>query len=173
MNQINFNETTKFKKGEYGEKLVREWFESQGYLLYKCVTEGPHLIDFIAIKGKEIFGVPEVKTKARRNKYPDTGCNISHFEQYKALQEKHNLKVWMVFVDEMLGEIYGGSLDNISETYYDEKTDKIYPSKENGIIYFPLYRMEPIRKLTKQEIIDLKLLSERNYDYAKGNLDNV
>ena len=90
-----------------------------------------------------------LKTKAKRNKYPDTGFNHKHYEEYKMLQEM-GLMVWIFFVDEVEAIVYGNTLEKLSEpqiVHHEGKTIK-YPLRWGEIIYF--YR---------KNMIDISLLA--------------
>ena len=69
--------------------------EEKGYVVYKPVTEGAHAFDILAVKDKKTVIIADVKTKARRNYFPDTGINYKHYVEYKAISEKHCLPVFL------------------------------------------------------------------------------
>ena len=150
-------------KGNIGEELVREYLESKGYIVYEPKTNGAHGFDKLAILNKKQAIIAECKTKARRNKYPDTGIQIRHYEEYKYISDKHNLPVFIFFIDEMLGQIYGNKLEELVKP--NKVGDKQYPSKENGIIYFPLANMKVVCGIAEKDAELLKDKSTRNYEY--------
>jgi len=51
-----------------------------------------------------------VKSKARRNYYPDTGVDVRHYDDYMHIKETYTIPVFIYFVDEMLKLIYGGEI---------------------------------------------------------------
>jgi hypothetical protein len=165
MKQINFNCRPSTKKGKIGEEIVRRWLEEHGWIVYEPKTENrSHAFDKLAIKDKKQLILIEVKTKARRNYYPDTGIDIKHYNDYKLISEKYNLPIFLFFVDEMMGEIYGGKLSSL-EKRVKISNNREYPLKQNGIIYFPLEKMHKIAILNTMKTFELKKLNTRNYEY--------
>lgn len=158
----NWEELKSVKKGNIGEEIAKEYLESKGYIIYKPVTDGAHAFDNLAIKDKTTLVVVEVKTKPRRKYYNDTGINVKHYKDYKDISEKHNLKVFIFFVDEYQGSVYGNELKNLVKPVNDKKN---YPLIEKGIIYFHLSNMHTISKLTRQQIDKIKEHTNSNYKY--------
>ena len=153
------------KKGNVGERLVRDYLERRGFIVYEPQTEGAHGFDKLAIINKRQAIIVECKSKARRNKYADTGINIKHLNEYQYISEKHNLPVFIFFVDEMLGKIYGNTL---KELLIPRTVDgKQYPSEENGIIYFPLINTKDICAISNQDAETMKSHSTRTHEYAQ------
>lgn len=159
----NWDKKTEVIKGNFGENIIRKYLEDKGFVIYEPITDKSHAFDKLAIKDKEQMILIEVKTKARRNKYPDTGININHYENYKKISKKHNLPIFLFFVDEMLGKIYGNTLQKLEEEIIIKSVK--YPLFWNNIIYFPVAKMKDIYKLNSEEIAFLKKNSTRNYDY--------
>lgn len=152
------------KKGEYGEKKVHEYLEAKGFIVYLPVTEAAHAFDRLAIRDKKQAIIVECKAKARRTKYADTGINITHYNDYAYISKKHKLPVFIFFIDEHLGEIYGNFLSELIKPA--EVKGKMYPSREGKIIYFPLVNMRRnIAQLTESDCNYLKQQSRRNYAY--------
>ena len=89
MIQKNFQHRHDFEKalvkGKIGEDIVRRYLEEKGYVVYKPVTEGAHAFDILAVKDKKTVIIADVKTKARRNYFPDTGINYKHYVEYKVI----------------------------------------------------------------------------------------
>ena len=163
-------------KGDFGENIVQRFFEKQGYKVYKSVTDAPHPFDFICIKNNETFYF-EVKTKARRNKYPDTGFNFNQYKVYKAISEKEGKPIYICFVDHVLKKIYGNFLNILDKERVCN--GKKYPSNEpanNGTIirYYPLEVMQDMGLLSDKTIQRLKSFStcqespEKNTSKNKG-----
>ena len=167
MKQTSFNDWESKPtviKGNIGERLVREYLERKGYIVYEPKTGGAHGFDKLAILNKKQAIIAECKTKARRNKYADTGINIKHLEDYEYISAKHNLPVFIFFVDESVGKIYGNTL---KELLIPRIVDgKQYPSREKGIIYFPLINTKWVCNIGTDEIELLKANATRNYEYA-------
>lgn len=169
MTQASFNELSSTKKGVLAEKLVEQRLRTKGWVIYRPGEEdGAHGFDILTMKQKKDLMIVEVKAKARRNKLPDTGIDTRLYKEYVEVSMKHNLKVFLVFVDEFLGKVYGNYISKLSETY--EENNVIYPLIEktkNGkeIIYFPLSNMKDLFKLDDSVLTSLKELSTRSYDY--------
>lgn len=164
--QVNFNDKPSTQKGKIGEEIIKKWLEDRGWIIYEPKTENkPHAFDKLAIKDKKQLILIEVKTKARRNYYPDTGIDIRHYDEYKLISQNHNLPVFLFFVDEMIGEIYGNKLSFLEEQV-KTSDGREYPLRQGGIIYFPLERMYKIAILDTSKVLELKKLNTRNYEYT-------
>ena len=152
-------------KGEYGERIVRRILEAKGFVVYKPNTPGAHAFDALAIKDKQRCIALDVKAKARRNKYADTGITVSHYLTYKAFSERHSMPFWIVFVDEMVGDIYGNTLEMLDR---EVTTNGIcYPFEYEGKTrYWPLISMRLLHRLTADEMKDLQSLSQRSHEYT-------
>lgn len=162
--QTSFDDKQTTKKGKLGESVVRKYMEDRGWIIYTPETEKAHAFDKVAIKDKDKICLLEVKTKARRNFYNDTGIDIRHYLEYKNISEKYHLPIFLFFVDEMLGKVYGNKLSYLEEKV--KTNDGLeYPLKQNGIIYFPLERMKPIAILDAKTVLEIKHLNTRNYEY--------
>lgn len=157
---------TALAKGEYGEKIVRRILEKQGFIVYKPSTEGAHAFDVLAIKDKSRCIAMDVKAKSRRNKYPDTGINLRHYAIYRAFSEKHLMPFWLVFVDEMIGKVYGNTLDELDKSRSENGIN--YPmiwGGEQGTIYWPLSAMKTFHTITEVDCLELKNMSQRSHEY--------
>ena len=164
METIRKNFDLALAKGEYGERIVRRILEAKGFVVYKPNTPGAHAFDALAIKDKQRCIALDVKAKARRNKYPDTGISVSHYRTYKAFSELHNMPFWIVFVDEMAGDIYGNTLEMLDREVTSNGIS--YPFEFQGKTrYWPLISMRLLHKLSEQEMLDLQNLSQRSHDY--------
>jgi hypothetical protein len=154
-------------KGEYGEQIVRRILERKGFVVYKPATEGAHAFDVMAIKDKSRCIAMDVKAKSRRNKYADTGINIKHFQTYKSFSDTHSMPFWVVFVDEMIGKIYGNTLEQLSKPVEREgiKYPYTFDDPYGGTIYWHLDSMLQIYTLSESDKSNLVLLSQRNHEY--------
>lgn len=157
----NWQERKTVKKGNLGEKLIKKYLEKKGCIVYKPITDGAHYFDYLATKDNKKIYIVEVKTKPRRKYYSDTGVDIKHYKIYKKIKEEHNLKLFIYFVDEIKGTIYGNELNELCK----EVEDKRYPMKQKGIIYFHLDNMIELAKLTKEDIAEIKKYNSANYKY--------
>jgi len=167
MTRLNFNDKPQAKKGAVGERIVKTFLESKGFCCYLPATEGAHAFDFLAIKDKKQCIALDVKSKARRNYYADTGIDIRHFNTYKDFAVRHNMRFFLCFIDEMIGKAYGNWLHLLQEE--KEVGGKRYPSLEYQIIYFPLASMRLVKILNDSEINELKNYSTRTHDYIYEN----
>lgn len=165
---MNWEDKVQVKKGDLGERIVRDTLESKGYVVYKSVTEKAHAFDFLAVKDKKVFVIAEVKSKARFNKYEATGIDVKHYNEYRYIFENQNIDVVLFFVDEHPKEerIYCQSLSVLMQ-------EKIiagvkYPNTQiaSGKIIFSLSDMITVCKLLPDQLAELKKYSSRNYEYA-------
>ncbi len=166
----NWQSLSSVQKGNIGEKLVNEWLGKQGFIPYSPTIPGVHPFDkLVASADKKRIFIAEIKTKPARTYYPDTGINIRNYEDYKFIEEKHKLDVFLFFVDEDKCKIYGNWLKELEvKTFikgYSHETE--YPLRQGGIIYFPLKLMKEIADISPSEIEQLKALSGRNKDYIR------
>jgi len=166
------NKTT-VKKGDVGESIVDAFLMSKNVVPYRPVFYGAHPFDrLLATPDKKSLFLADVKTKARRNYYPDTGIDIKHYNDYLFIQNKYHIKAFIFFVDESVLKIYGGWLSEISKPTAIVHNGKHidYPLIQNGIIYFPVDLMQDISEITEEKATELKQLSQRNYEYLEASL---
>jgi len=170
---MQFRDMIQTKKGELGEKIVKHILQEKGYVVYTYSSlkdDKAHFFDFLVIKKtqnqKEIF-VVEVKSKARFNKWPATGIDIRHFNEYLEIHQKNNLDFFLFFVDEHPDEqrIYGQRLSNLIVKKIVDGNE--YPNTDlcKGKILFPLSDMKEIYKLNEKEVLELQSMSSRKYQY--------
>ncbi len=164
----DFQNSKTFKKGLYGENIISNYLRAKKYVVYSPNYGQPHAFDLLAIRNKKEVIIAECKSKARRSYYCDTGINIKNYEEYLYMQKKHNIPVFIFFIDEGLGRIYGNFIDELvkplEQPIGDCKLVK-YPFRQDGIIYFPLTNMELIGDLENKDVECLKEYSTRNYGY--------
>lgn len=152
---MSWHNKKEVKLGNIGERIVRELIEKYGYVHYGAFTNAPHLIDFFCLRdGKDLFCI-EVKTKKRMAKMDYTGFNTRHFEEYKNLCDIHNVDLIIIFVDDFEECIYSAKLSEIRE----------HGKEFAGVTVFPLSLMKFIRRLTKDELIELNESYTANYNY--------
>lgn len=171
MSQTNiWNDKIEVKKGDLGEAIVNEWLIKRGYIPYTPDYSGAHPFDKLcASKDKKTIFIAEVKSKPARTHYPDTGINISNYNDYKHVAEKYNIDIYLFFVDEDKCKIYGGilsSLETPRAIIHNQKTID-YPLKHNGIIYFPLEAMNEIGNITSEQAKRLRSYSTRKGCYSE------
>lgn len=163
-NTINSWETkTTVKKGNIGEKIAQSYLERKGFIVYRPNTPGSHPFDNLCANDKNIF-VAEIKTKEARKYYADTGVDIRHYDKYLYIKKTHNVKVYIIFVDAYNAKIYGNELNELIKPI--TVNGKNYPSKEGGIIYFPLVNMITIANLTKEQCAEISGYNTKQYNGA-------
>ena len=163
------------QKGNIGEGIVQAFLEKMGFVVYRAVTDGAHPFDMLAIKDKKLAIAAEVKTKAMRTYYEDTGFNKSTWEDYMAFSEKHKMDIYIFFVDEHKMEIYGNWLRILEKPrVVNSKNGKRieYPMDSKSkygkeLRYYPYCAMNHIAWLDETTANKLKDLSQRSYDYCK------
>ena len=155
---LNWEDKPQVKKGDIGEDAVERYLEGQGYIVYKPMTDAAHPFDRFCVKDKTDIFIAEVKTKPKRKYYPDTGFNYKHYKEYLYMQDEKKIPVFIFFVDEESGSIYGNWLDNMAKEKTIQHNNKLinYPKVENGIIYFPIESMRDIEELRESEIESIK-----------------
>jgi len=168
---MKWGDKTEVKKSDYGESLIDAYLITKGLVPYKPDADRPHPFDRLcASSDKQKLYVVEVKTKAQRKYYPDTGFNVSSYNDYINIQSKYKLNVYVFFVDEELGAIYGGLLNYLAEdrkiTHKGKEIN--YPLVKRGIIYFPVSAMRTIAMLNDSEISFLQNLTTKNNMYSAG-----
>jgi hypothetical protein len=165
---MDFNELTTTKKGTLGEMICKNHFEDKGLVVMIPVTEAAHAFDMMVWEGKTNPIIVDIKTKASRLHYPDTGFDTPDFEKYLEVSEKHNMRVVIFFVDEVRKEIYYAPLDKLVEpvTIVHKGKELHYPFEKWGITFFPLESMKKLCDLTDEQVKELKELTNSNYNYA-------
>jgi hypothetical protein len=168
MTQTSFDdwhERKNVKKGDIGEQIVIDYLANKGYVVYKSITQGTHPFDNLcASRDKKKIFIAEVKTKEARKYYPDTGINIKSYDEYKFIQDKYNLRVYLFFVDATNKKVYGNLLQELeTEVVVGKYT---YPLRQKGIIYFSLSNMKTIAELTEEQSNTIKEFNTKNYEGA-------
>lgn len=165
-----FLELKTTKKGTLGEYIVDKYLLGKNIIPYLPSSdfEGAHPFDRLcATRDKKNVFIAEVKTKASRNYYPDTGFDLRSYKQYKFIENKYGIEIWVFFVDENIKKVYGNKLSKLetpTEITYNGKNLK-YPLTQNNIIFFPLEYMVNICDIDEKLSQKLKSLSTRSYEY--------
>jgi len=174
VNLLDWNSKTEVKKGNLGEAMVRDIFESNGWHIYPHASEGPHIIDMVMMRGARENSMDlmllDVKTKAHRTYYSDTGLNLHHYYLYSKFSNEHNSNFYLAFVDESEKKVYGNYKSELEKPRCIEKNGRTlkYPLIQNEIIYFPYPdAFEMLGDLTPGFCKQLKKLSQRNYEYPE------
>lgn len=165
---MTWQNLTSVKKGNIGERLVNEFLINKGFIPYSPDVGGAHPFDrLVASKDKRTIFIADSKAKPARVYYPDTGINIKHYQEYKYIQDKYGIDVYIFFVDEEKQEIYGNFLRRLDEPAQIAHNGSIieYPLESKGIRYFPLSHMQHIADIPFNEAIAMKNLSRKNSAY--------
>lgn len=161
---MNWHDRTEVKKGDVGERIVKNYLESKGGVVYKPITNKAHHFDMLFSYNKTQTIVIEVKTQERLNRYKETGITISHYKDYLRIK---NIPVYLFFVDYSTKTVYGNSLDILSQEYL--KDDKMFPFEREGSsgtrVNFHLDTMKTYTKLSDLEIEELKRFTTKKEKY--------
>ena len=151
----NFN--TALKKGELGERIIRERLEEKGWIVYFPFTKDkPHYFDMLATKEKEKVIAIDVKTKARLNITPAQGIDKKQYDQYIRFAKSMNVPFWIVFVDEMTGDVHTAEL---------MKLENPISIRDGKIIAWRTDDMKKIMELTDSQKELLQSYNQRNYEF--------
>lgn len=152
---MNWKDKKEVKKGDIGEKIVKEYLEKQGHIVYQPITSGAHYFDMLATKDKQEVIALDVKTKARLNKFEATGINLTHYEDYKRLNNTTQIPFYIYFVDEMEGKVYRQLLNKLPEPFKLNKYIVCWYLKD--LIY--------LFDISEKQKNELKKFNTRNYEY--------
>lgn len=166
----DWNSKVTVQKGNVGESVVDNYLISQGFIPYRPGSGGAHPFDrLVASRDKKTIYIADTKSKPARKYYPDTGIDVRHYQEYKYVQDKYSIDVFLFFVDEDRGTIYGNTLSELDKPRHEYNWNKgciiNYPLVQGGIRYFPLSAMNQIGKIPDNEINALRNLSTRNQSY--------
>lgn len=167
--------TKTFKKGTLGESIVIETLKKlfpEYDILTQNIKDKAHWVDLILMnKINNDIKYIEVKTKARLNKYPMTGIDYKHYQEYIRLNKK-GIDVIIFFVDDKLGDIHYLPVSKAIELENQNKI-KILDFKQRNInkktICWFLEDMKFITNISKDQIDKLTKLDERNHNFKIYN----
>lgn len=167
---MNFQDLKTVKLGNAGEKIVDEYLRGKGVIPYAPISDGAHPFDRLCAYGKRRVFIAEAKTKPKRKLYPDTGIDVRHYNEYKFIEEKHNLDVWLFFVDSDEQRVYGNKLSELDKDTKIRHRGKMipYPLEQGGIVYFPIQNTKHIANISNTELADLKKHSSRSEKYENA-----
>jgi hypothetical protein len=175
MKLISFEDLPTTQKGKLGEMAVANYLKSIGIVSYMPLNGLAHPFDLLcATNDKKKIFIAECKSKAARTYYPDTGINLTSYQDYKNIAVKYGIDVWLFFVDEDRKKIYGNLLSELDKPRQVPHKGILlnYPKNENYngriIRYFPLEAMIDIIKINDELVEELKKLSARNYEYINS-----
>ena len=161
------------QKGKIGEDIVRALLERKGWVVYQPETEGAHCFDMLSIKDKKYAIAIDVKAKAPLNKWPATGINERHFQEYLHFSQKHKMPFWVIFVDEQQGLIYGNTIEELEKPRTVEGMDyPILMNWQTPIRIWPLAAMKTIARLREHEMENLAQMNQRQYNYKPEYEEN-
>ena len=153
---MSWSDKIQVKKGDIGEEIIKKYMESKGWVVYKPITDGAHPFDMLCTKNKTQFLALDVKTKARLNKYPATGIDIRHYNDYKTLTETLSIDFYLFFVDDKVGTVHCQQLSKLPEPF--KITEYIYAWNLIDMVYLFTISNEEIKKLSN--------FDSRNYKYT-------
>ena len=149
------NFETALKKGELGEKIIQEYLESKGWVVYFPFTKNKaHAFDILCTFNKEKVIAIDVKTKARMNKYNAQGINLKSYNEYLKFKEKMSIEFYLIFVDDKNGDVH---------TFEIGKEIKNF--KIGKIIFWWIKDMKFMFNIGKEKIEELSKFDQRNYNY--------
>jgi hypothetical protein len=146
----------RLKTGHFGERIVDLFLRQKGWVPYRPVDGVAHPFDRLAATAdKKRLCIFEVKTKFRREAYPDTGINKRHFDDYQHITNTYRLPLFLSFVDGKQGEVYGNWWSELLKARAPGKSCTAgcagYPWEQRGIVYFPLDAMRTLYVLNETE----------------------
>lgn len=163
---------TALKKGEAGEMLIKAHLENNGWTVYRPVTDGAHCFDMLSIKGKKTAIAIDVKAKARMNKWPATGIDQRHFDEYQHFSQKHSMPFWVIFVDEALKKIYGNCIEELEKCRCVDGVNYPWVMPTSGgkkIRVWPLEAMKVIASISDFDATVLQGFNQRNHSFNVAN----
>lgn len=144
------------KKGEIGEKIIREYLENKGWIVYQPITKNkPHYFDMLCTYDKEKVIAIDVKTKARLNKWNAQGIDIRHYNQYMNFINTTNVNFYLFFIDDKNGDVHCADLKNLHNPIHIN----------NKIIAWYLNDMSYIFSISNEKINELSNYDQRNYNF--------
>lgn len=157
-------------KGDFAEGIVADYLLFKGLIPYRPHFDGAHPFDFLcATPNKQNMVIVDSKAKAVMNNkfhgFYRTGIDTKHYNEYKFLGEKYNLPIWLFFVDEELGYIYGNVLSAIDTNAINKFSKRLFRLPEMRIVY----------QLNPEQIQFLKKNSTRSHQYknTKDKLESL
>lgn len=153
------------KKGNIGERIVQNYLEHRGYVVYKAITEGAHAFDFMAVKGKDTIKIAEVKAKARMDNM-HTGINLSNYKEYITVLDKYKMDTFIFFVDEKEKRVYGNYISTLRTEVVVDNVKFPYLRKlqkdKKDVMFFHVATMKDVVRLTEEEVSELKEYTRRS-----------
>jgi hypothetical protein len=167
---MNFADMPQAQKGALGEEIVDDFLRGKMVIPYRPHFDGAHPFDRLcATADKRTVFIADVKCKPQRKFFPDTGINLKNYHEYKFIQGKYGLRIFIFFVDESERKVYGNWIDQLeADTIVVLQSGKRikYPLRGGKIIYFPRQNMRDIAAVDDARALKLKQLSTRNEAYV-------
>jgi len=138
------------RKGAIGERIVKRYLTRKGWQVY-TPDDGPHLVDFLAMRpnGKTI--AVDVKTYPRQYVRNYTGIDKADYLKYITYAKENPVKLF--FVDEVERMIYGADISDLEDVATESK----------GKVYFPLEAMTSVQTLSPTEVQQIRRVSSVDY----------
>lgn len=156
--KTKFKELQTTRKGYAGEAIVKRLLEKKGLIVYECMQDRGHLVDFICcLPGRPFFAV-EVKTKPRKAFTQTTGIDTADFKKYVRLAERHNIDTVLFFVDSFEQAIYSAKISELRDL----------SEPEGFITYFSLDSMKFQKKLIRAELNALLRVGDYDHEMYKN-----
>ena len=144
------------KKGELGEKIIRDFLQNKGWIVYFPFTKDKaHFFDMLCTFNKDKVIAIDVKTKARLNKWNAQGIDKLHYQQYLSFVKKSNVNFYLIFIDDKTGDVYACDISKLK--------NPIFPNPK--IIAWELKQMKFLFKITENQINELTKFDQRNYNF--------
>ena len=144
------------QKGELGEKIIRDFLQDKGWIVYFPFTKDKaHFFDMLCTFNKDKVIAIDVKTKARLNKWNAQGIDKRHYQQYLSFVKKSNVNFYLIFIDDKTGDVYACDISKLK--------NPIFPNPK--IIAWELKQMKFLFKITENQINELTKFDQRNYNF--------
>ena len=174
---MKFEDLPQVKKATFAEQELDKFLLKRGIVPYIPIPGTAHPFDRLcATADKKKLFIAEVKAKASRKYFPDTGMNLKSHNDYIHIRDTYNIDIWLFFVDEFKKQIYGNLLSELEKSIRIDYQGRSlqYPliqATKSGteIIYFCLDNMIKVCDIDEITAKQLTELSTRNYDYPEYN----
>lgn len=146
------------QKAQIAEDFIADVLKQRKCVVYR--TQGRHKVDFV-VEHNGNWAFVDVKAKARRKYYADTGIDLADWATYWQIQEMTGIPVYIVFVDDYTKTCYYANLDVLKQEDIPG-----YPMiEEKRYIYFPLSKMQYLCSIPDYIVDALHAATNRKYTY--------
>lgn len=173
---MSFEDSNRFKTGWLGEQMVDVFLKQQGWVPYYPMKGVAHPFDrLLATPDKRRLCIVEIKTKFKREFYPDTGIERRHFNDYQAITMEYNIPLFLVFVDAKAGQVYGQWWAELLKTREPEQRSRLggcvsYPWFHGGQVYFQISIMKIFHVIPPEQCEEILKYRESNWQEHDENL---